>query len=347
VNRSTLVYAGSLFEIAVATDILSQAWSRSSYLVLPIPIGLALIGTVAASGGMRPAVIANVGFSALLLLWRVDHTHNVTARDFIGVTIFAFTAFVLTGLALSRRRIEAELVHKQRETQEALAREAELVRTKDDFLSMVAHELRNPVAIIIGYADLLGRKRVARSRHEEIERDLSAECRRLHELIEDLLAIGRIDAGLAPQPEPILVRRLVDKVTSEFEDRHSNPLHLDVQPDLPLASGSEAQVERVLANVLDNAAKYSPESSEIRVEARYVAGRIQIDVLDSGQGVPDGMEDLIFGRFYRGEAVEEGRGYGLGLAISRRLIEGNGGRIWAQNRDEGGLQVSFSLDALE
>jgi two-component system OmpR family sensor kinase len=129
----------------------------------------------------------------------------------------------------------------------------------------------------------------------------------------------------------------------EFHRRFPQHVTLDADRRLPFACGSLVQIERVLANLLSNAGRYSPQTDEIGIKARVVDNAMQVDVLDRGPGLVEEEITQMFDPFERLSAREETRGYGLGLAISKRLVEANGGRIWANKRDNGGLDVGFSL----
>jgi two-component system sensor histidine kinase KdpD len=253
------------------------------------------------------------------------------------------TASVLAILALQRRSSEELLVRRGDELAAALEREAALSRSKDAFLSLVSHELRNPIAVIVGAADILERKKVTGPEQAEVVHDIHVEGQRVQQLIEDLLTLARFEEGLRPEREPLMVDRLAKRAIDEFHERYSQPVTLTVDERSSIVLGSEVQIERVLANLLGNAGKYSPKASTINVEARGLNGSLAIDVLDRGRGVPAGEIERIFDAFERLSAPEDSRGYGIGLALSKRLVEANGGRIWAKNRDGGGLDVGFSL----
>jgi signal transduction histidine kinase len=342
-TRSTWFYAASLLQVAIATVILIAGWSEDKrYMTIVIPLALASVGIAASFWRQRGALISTALSCGLLLVWRTAHT-ELGVRDVAGASLYCITALVLAGLAIQRRALEEGLLKHEEELEVGLGREAALSRYKDEFLSLVAHELRNPVAVLVGSSDLLARGRVSGSEQEEVVKDISIEARRVQRLIEDLLSLSRFNEGLRPEPEPILLNQVAASAIEEFHERYSQPVTLDIDKRLPLAAGSSVQVQRVLSNLLSNAGKYSPRHSQISLEARLADGMLEINVLDRGPGVPVEDTSLIFEAFQRLPAHEETRGYGLGLAISKRLVEANGGRIWARNRPGGGLDVGFSL----
>jgi signal transduction histidine kinase len=337
------IYAASLLEVAIATVILVVAWSEHKrYMTIVIPLALASVGIAASFWGKRGALIGTASSCGLLLAWRTAHT-ELGLIDLAGASLYCITALVLAVLAIQRRAFEDRLLKHDEELEVSLEREAALSRYKDEFLSLVAHELRNPVTVLVGSSDLLARVKVSATEQAEVVKDISIEAHRLQRLIEDLLSLSRFDKGLQPEPEPILLSQVAASAMEEFHERYSQAVTLNVDKGLPLAAGSSVQVQRVLSNLLSNAGKYSPKHSPISLEARLADGMLEIDVLDRGPGVPEEDTSLIFEAFQRLPALEETRGYGLGLAISKRLVESNGGRIWARNRPSGGLDVGFSL----
>jgi signal transduction histidine kinase len=337
------IYAASLLQVAIATVILIVGWSEDKrYMTIVIPLALASVGIAASFWGQRGALISTALSCGLLLAWRTAHT-ELGVIDVAGASLYCITALVLAVLAIQRRALEDRLLKHEEELEVSLEREAALSRYKDEFLSLLAHELRNPVAVLVGSSDLLARGKVSGSEQEEVVKDISIEARRVQRLIEDLLSLSRFDEGQRPAPEPILLSQVAASAIKEFHERYPQPVTLNVDKRLPLAAGSSVKVERVLSNLLSNAGKYSPKHSPISLEARLADGALEIDVLDRGPGVPVEDTSLIFDAFQRLPAQQETRGYGLGLAIAKRLVEANGGRIWARNRLSGGLDVGFSL----
>jgi two-component system sensor histidine kinase KdpD len=116
----------------------------------------------------------------------------------------------------------------------------------------------------------------------------------------------------------------------------------DIAKDLPLVPMDDVLVEQVLINLLENAAKYTPAGTQIDVRAWAEDDRVMVEVVDRGPGLAAGDESRIFEKFYRG-AVPDSRGAGLGLAIGRAIVEAHGGRIWAENRPDGGAAFRFFL----
>jgi signal transduction histidine kinase len=169
----------------------------------------------------------------------------------------------------------------------------------------------------------------------------------LDRLVRDVLNTTRIESGeLVLHPEPISALPVVQQVVEQMRARAiKRPLKLPTKPGLPLVSADRDRVAEVLANLLDNADKYSPPGREVVVDARADQTEVTLSVRDSGPGLPVDDLERVFDKFYRADNgdAQTAYGYGLGLYICRRLVEAHGGRIWAENHPHGGAVFSFTL----
>jgi signal transduction histidine kinase len=220
---------------------------------------------------------------------------------------------------------------------------------REAFIGVISHELRTPITTIYGLSKMLRQRIDTLSpdvRAQAIE-DVEAEADRLYRLVEDLLVLSRAERGRVDiARDPILVghvlRRAIDAEASRWPARR---FVLDLQPDLPIVLGEETYVEQVVRNLLTNAAKYSEAGSTVVVEAR-ATDEVVVRVLDEGVGIGDDDVSHVFELFYRSEAVtRKASGAGIGLFVSRQLIEAMGGRMWAISRPEGGAEVGFAMPA--
>ena len=240
-------------------------------------------------------------------------------------------------------------------TLQDLASLQELERLRAEFLGMVSHELRAPLTSIKGSAATLlesAPELDAAERHEFF-RIIHDQAEHMRGLISDLLDAGRIRAGtLSVKPESSKVADLVDRARSTFLSgggRH--PVLLDLPPDLPSAMADRRRIVQVLNNLLSNAAKYSPETSPIRVTAVSDGVYVTVSVSDEGRGVaPDQLPHLF--RRYAGAAARDGQrangGAGLGLVICKGLVEAHGGRIQAESGGTGqGSRFTFTVPIAE
>jgi PAS domain S-box-containing protein len=225
------------------------------------------------------------------------------------------------------------------------------LEAKDEFLGLMSHELRTPITTIYGGARMI-RSRGDRLDDEQKDRlvaDIEQESERLFRMVEDLLALARVELGQAATTEPLLMQRLVEKVATTFcQRRSSRTLELHIEQDLPAVAAQPVYVEQVLRNLLSNADKYSPAGLGIDIRVRRGEGGVEVSVLDRGSGVAPEETEQIFERFYRsGAAPRLANGAGLGLTVCKRLIEAQAGHVWAHPNEFGGLEVGFTLPIYE
>ncbi|HVO52775.1 MAG TPA: PAS domain S-box protein [Solirubrobacterales bacterium] len=239
-------------------------------------------------------------------------------------------------------------------TDERRAREsaAELERAKSEFLGSISHELRTPLTSILGYAALLradagGPAEPLRQHIEVIERNAARQLR----LVEDLLNIAQIEAGeFEFRQQPIDLCELVDEAAENVRpDAEAEELSLIVATSGPLAvMGDADRLAQVFSNLLTNAIKFTPPGGVIEVELLATEGEARLTVDDSGRGVEASELPYLFDRLYRGEDVKERQvaGAGLGLAISRAIVEAHQGRIEGRASRLGGACFEVALPAL-
>jgi K+-sensing histidine kinase KdpD len=228
-------------------------------------------------------------------------------------------------------------------------RTEQAVRVRDEFLAATSHELRTPLAHIKGFVSTLRQPDVQwdEATRQDFLGEIEREADRLSKLIGDLLDITRIESGglepmaLAPISPGALVSGGLDRVRGLVADRR---ISVNVPSDLPAVRVDASQLERVIANLVENAAKFSPPDGQIRILGTRADGAVELWVEDEGPGIPAEHLAHVFEKFYR---VPSDRattpGTGLGLAICRRLVETHGGRISVENRCAGGARFVVSL----
>ena len=240
-------------------------------------------------------------------------------------------------------------------TMQDLAPLEDLERMRAEFLSMVSHELRAPLAAIKGSAAtaLGASRRLDAAEVREFFRIIEGQADQMHGLISDLLDAGRIESGtLSVAPEPTDVTALVDQARNTFiggGGRHA--VRMDLPPELPRVMADRQRIVQVLNNLLSNAARHSPESSPIRISATVDGVHVAIAVSDQGRGVSQEQLPQLFRKQagLAGGGRERGAGgYGLGLAICKGLVEAHGGRIRADSAGVGqGTRITFTIPVLE
>jgi PAS domain S-box-containing protein len=241
-----------------------------------------------------------------------------------------------------RKRVEEDMERALAMEREAAQRLRELDDMKNLFLQAVSHELRTPLTAILGLSHTLER-RDADVDEDEARRfaaRISSNARRLRGIVENLLDLDRLARGITtPKLASVDLVALVARVLGESEVIEPARLHADLRPAVVWADG--AKVERIVENLVANAARHTPESTDVWVSVRPVDGGAEIHVDDEGAGVPEELREAIFEPFQRGSESSATPGVGVGLAVVRRLAELHGGRAWVEPRVGGG--ASFRL----
>ena len=218
---------------------------------------------------------------------------------------------------------------------------------KSEFVSIVSHELKTPVALIKGYVSTLRRDDVKWDREimEDSLKVIEEEADNLTRLIEDLLDASRLQAGgMALKRTDTALKPMAERLAERFQTQtETHQITVDLPDDLPVVMADDVRIEQVLSNLIANAIKYSP-GGEININGCGRPSEILICVNDEGPGIPAGDLPHIFDRFYRApETSRKTKGAGLGLYLARAIIEAHGGRIWADPQATNGARVCFSL----
>jgi len=242
-------------------------------------------------------------------------------------------------------RQAAGALQQGRATAAMLAEKTRLEEMQNTFVSIVSHELQTPVAIIKSYAATLAREDATWPPEtiQRVSRNIEEECDRLTRLISDLLDLSRIQAGrVAMRVGSVELPQLVSEVIDQLAPRApKHSLRSTFTPTFPLVRGDTDQLRRALFNLVQNAIKYSPQGGEVLIagEVRTIDDRVfaVVRVIDRGVGIPPGEQERIFDRFHRADTrlSRTTAGVGLGLYITRSIVEGHGGQIWAESEGEG------------
>jgi two-component system sensor histidine kinase KdpD len=244
----------------------------------------------------------------------------------------------LIDVALERERV----AHQAAEAE--ATRRADVAKTA--VLHAISHDLRSPLTGITAAAGALRLESISAVDREEIVTVVETEAARLARLVDDVLDLSRIQAG-AVQPRTDwcdLQETVVNAIAQAQAVEGQHAIDFELPPELPLVKADPAQLERVFANLIQNAIKYSPPDLPIRVTGGVGAGYVTVRVIDRGRGIPLSQRANIFEPFFRGR---ESGGSGLGLAIVRGFVEANGGRVTMQTGTAEGTSfaVSFPLVA--
>ena len=225
-------------------------------------------------------------------------------------------------------------------------------RQRAEFLSMVNHELKAPLATIKGCATTaLGSSSVLHpAESQQFFGIIDKQADHMSTLIKDLMDAAHIETGsLSVSPEPVDLAVTLEQARSMFTgEGHRNPVQIDIPDNLPRVRADQQRIVQVVGNLLSNAARHSPESSIIRLEAVQKELHVEVSVVDEGSGIPADRLPHLFRKYARSDRDERRIGTGLGLAICKGLVEAHGGRIWVDSVEGGpGTRFTFSIPVVE
>ena len=229
--------------------------------------------------------------------------------------------------------------------------EQEIARVKNDFVSLVSHELRTPMTSIKGYTDLMLKGSVGELNDQQrrFMTIVKSNVDRMAELVSDLLDVSRLESGrMRLARERLDLASVVFETSQELVEtlrQRELTLQFDLSPGLPRVYADHGRVIQVLLNLLSNAYRYTPAGGTITISVHQERDEVQVDVTDTGIGIPQQEQATIFERFYRVDhpVVQQQAGTGLGLPIAKSLIEMHGGRLWLRSKPGQGSTFSFTL----
>jgi two-component system sensor histidine kinase KdpD len=248
------------------------------------------------------------------------------------------TFAALTAMALER-------VHYFDVAQSATV-QMESERLRNSVLAALSHDLRTPLAALVGTAELLAVSQPALSAQQhEMATSISEKLLRMADMVTKLLDMARIQSGeIRLRVEWQSMEEIIGgAVKSAHGALGQRALRVQIDPGVSLVECDAVLIERVLANLLENAGKYTPVGSPVEILVRPVDDELHVSVRDHGPGVARGEEELIFEKFTRGHAESATLGVGLGLAICRAIVEAHRGRIWVEPTHPQGATFKFSL----
>ena len=226
--------------------------------------------------------------------------------------------------------------------------ESESNRLKASLFSGVTHDVKTPLATIkASVTSLLEGSGFSESQRREHLEMIQQETERLHRVVNNLLDLARLRAGaIQPAKSPSPIDEVIDSVVARLRPQLADhDVIVRVNDDLPDVPMDVVQIDQVLTNLVENAAKFSPPGEEIVVAASGDSTRVRISVVDAGRGVAKGQELAIFEPFHHG--THDGAGTGLGLAIAKAIVTAHGGAIWVSRTPRGGSSFAFDLPVAE
>jgi signal transduction histidine kinase/CheY-like chemotaxis protein len=231
-----------------------------------------------------------------------------------------------------------------------LFRELEVAgRHKSEFLASMSHELRTPLNAVIGFSDVLLERMFGElnERQEEYVRDIRDSGRHLLELINEILDLSKVEAGrMELEPAAVSLPGLLENALAMVRERaarHGIAITLHVAPEVGVIWADELKLKQVVLNLLSNAVKFTPDGGSVDVQAKVSGAEAQVIVHDTGIGIDAADHDRIFEAFQRGGREARSEGTGLGLTLSKRIVELHGGRIWMTSRPGSGSTFGFAV----
>lgn len=227
-----------------------------------------------------------------------------------------------------------------------------LERQQAEFLAMLTHDIRTPIGAILGYTEILLEEAnyEVTSDEADILQRIRGNALALHGLVTNYLDLSQIEAGtLQVVKEPVVLTDLLRRVGEQYApeaQRHGLTLHVLLPDTFPLIAGAPVALERVFANLVTNAIKFTPSGGQITVRAERRGGEVVVTVADTGPGIVEGERERIFEKYRTGGGRQGGEGTGLGLFIVKSLVEGHGGRVVVNCPASGGTEFLVSFPVL-
>lgn len=351
----------TLTAVAVGTLLVYPLKSVAPVVSLGI-VYLPAILLISTVWGLRLGLLASIASAAAFNFFQIPPLHRFTIAEeenWVALIAFVIAAVVsssVAGLARARaveaerRREEAdralaelEALTRERDRMQAEAVQAEAVRRSDELktvlLRSISHDLRTPLTSIIALGSALGSETLTAEERAELSEGIVGEGRRLSRLVENLLDMSRLEAGKAePHRGPVDLAEVLE--AAQQGQGKSESIRLALDAELPMVNADAAQLERVFANLLENAVRYG-NGRPVQVRSRVVGGNIVVRVVDQGPGIPEGEWKQLFEPFQHGNAANAGSG--LGLAIAKGFVEANGGEIAVESLPGQGTSFVVTL----
>jgi signal transduction histidine kinase len=376
---------GARYGMAVLTVVVALILVIALQEVLPFPARMLFVVPVAIAsryGGRGPAVIAaSLGVVAInfsIGLTTLDRSASTTGEPWIYALLFAVIAFTIDSSSQALRRARADAERRSAELEalnKQLAEHMEEVqalsehlndvnaslaearddaldasRAREEVLAVVAHDLRNPLNLVMMTAQLFSEIEPSPEQRQHLLDVMLRASRRMNRLIEDLLEVVRIDAGrltldLKAVPATSILAQTAEMFQFAANQKGVSLIVDDASPDARV-SADEERVVQAMGNLVGNALKFVDREGRVRLQCVRDGGQLRFAVIDSGQGMtPDQLERL-FEKFWQARRSDR-RGVGLGLTIARGIVEAHGGRIWAESRLGRGSSFYFTLPAAQ
>ena len=332
--RSAAAYAWAAAAVAACT-LAGMAMSPLFELVNIAMVYLLAVVVVSLRFGRGPAVATSVLSVVAFDYFFVPPQLTLAVSD--AQYLVTFGIMLVVALVIS--------------TLTSIVRAAEAERLRNDLLASISHDLRTPLAVISGASSSLLEKGDALplAQREALARGIFEHSQQMAELVSNVLQMTRLEYGaLKPRRDWASLVEIAGSALGRMRERLAgHPVALAFPTDLPLLRVDATLVEQVFANLLENAAKYTPAGTPLTLRAEPRDGEVLVSVEDVGPGLPQGDAEALFAKFHRGDDESAVGGVGLGLAICRAIVRLHGGRIWAERLPVRGTAFRFTLPVEE
>lgn len=299
--------------------------NRNGRIVLDNPAAWEVLGSTTSQSGRQLAESTNLD-TLIELFDAAMHGGSTTGELLLqdGRTFFA---------NLSPVSVEGSAIIGWVATMQDVSHFKELDELKSDFVNTVSHDLRSPLGSILIASNLIPQTGEVNEDQQELLDLIEGRVKSMGQLIDDLLDVGRIEAGIDMEMEPCSLTTIIKDVSVALAPHaYDKEIHLDkvIDKDLPLILANHTRIQQVMHNLVSNAIKYTPHSGEVTIKAFPHKQEVWTQIRDTGVGIPSSDQPHIFEKFYRvrGEHVIDIKGTGLGLAIAKGIVEKHNGRIW-------------------
>jgi two-component system, NtrC family, sensor kinase len=343
-------------ESAAFAPIRGKIWRTALLLAAFLAVGVGL-SVLLARRLVRPVkqirtAAARIGAGAY------DERIELRRRDELGGLAEELNGMAAS-LQASVQSLERKVEERTRELQQALTELARKSRQlevasehKSEFLANMSHELRTPLNAIIGFSQVLRQQMFGQVNEKQAEYldDILSSGNDLLSLINDVLDLSKVEAGQVQlEVAPFSLREALERGVVMVRERATKDdveVVLATDPEVDVIEGDERRIRQVIFNLLSNAVKFTPAGGAVGVSAEQVNGGVRVSVTDTGPGIATEDHKRIFEEFQQTDAgVEQGEGTGLGLALSKRLVELHGGRVWVDSELGKGSTFVFTLPA--
>jgi signal transduction histidine kinase len=276
------------------------------------------------------------------------------AYDYISKPINQNDLVMRVQKAIEKLELDEKLKESAAELEVALRDARAANQSKSEFLASMSHELRTPLTAILGFSEVLqeGYFGKVNNKQKEYLNDIHESGQHLLSLINDILDLAKIEIGkMELERGPVVVKKLLENslvMIREKANNHSIELEIDLAPEIEGLNiqADERKLKQITFNLLSNAAKFTPDGGHIQLSAKCEDGKLVVAVTDNGIGIPPEKQEKVFGDFYQTESGLKNKtpGTGLGLSLSRKMVQMHGGELWCESEGEGkGSRFVFTL----